>query len=157
MQWPSRSTKHPQMSPHHRRQKSLQRPMTNQLRHPPRAHTQQDTQRAKARQCAYLCTLIMEENTDANGVSRYPVGSWPILDPGSGEVLIDELGRRSYVASIAFGPSLGKNIALGYLPFEYCEEGRVVNMEYFGESYPLRVAAVGYKALYDRGNTRPKS
>ena len=114
-------------------------------------------QRAKARQCAYLCTLIMEENTDANGVSRYPVGSWPILDPGSGEVLIDELGRRSYVASIAFGPSLGKNIALGYLPFEYCEEGRVVNMEYFGESYPLRVAAVGYKALYDPGNTRPKS
>ena len=114
-------------------------------------------QRTRGHQCAYLCTLVMEENTDANGVARYPVGSWPILDAASGEVLVDELGRRSYVSSIAFGPSLGRNIALGYLPNEYCHEGCMVDMEYFGETYPLRVAAVGYKALYDPANSRPKS
>ena len=54
----------------------------------------------------------MESNVDANGIARYPVGQWPILDPDSREVLIDELGRRSFTSSIAYGPSVGKNIAL---------------------------------------------
>ena len=64
-------------------------------------------QREREHQPAYLCTLTMQENTDANGVARYPVGSWPILDPDTGDVLVDETGRRSYITSIAYGPSLG--------------------------------------------------
>ena len=115
------------------------------------------SQRERRSQPAYLCTMTLQSNTDAGGVSRYPVGQWPILDPETGEVLRDQLGRRSYVTSVAYGPSIGTNICLGYLPGAYCQEGRELLMEYFQEHYPLRVAAVGYRALYDPDNTRPRS
>lgn len=114
-------------------------------------------QRALAHQVATLCTLVMTDNKDANGIERFPVGTCPILDKDSGAVLVDTKGRRSYTTSIAYGPSLGKNIALGYLPHAYCETGRELAIEYFGERYPVRVEAVGYKPLYDPSNTKPKS
>ena len=113
--------------------------------------------REREHQPAYLCTMTMQNNVDANGVARYPVGSWPILDPETGEVPVDSLGRRSYVTSIAYGPSLGKNIALGYLPYEYCEVGRELLLEYFHEQYPIKVEAIGYRPLYDPENARPRS
>jgi glycine cleavage system aminomethyltransferase T/glycine/D-amino acid oxidase-like deaminating enzyme len=108
-------------------------------------------------QPAYLCTLTMDANVDAQGVARYPVGSWPILDPETGDVLVDAKGRRSYTTSVAYGPSIGKNIALAYLPYDDCKEGRQLVLEYFQETYPVTVAAVGYKPLYDPKNERPKS
>jgi len=114
-------------------------------------------QRERPQQPAYLCTLTMTDHHDARGVARYPVGHSPILDPDSGEVLVDALGRRSYVTSIAYGPSVGKIIALGYLPVSHARVGQTLSMEYFGERYPLRVEAVGYRALYDPDNLRPKS
>ena len=89
-------------------------------------------QRERDRQPAYLCTMVMTDNVDSNGVARYPVGQWPILDPETNEVLVDELGRRSYVTSIAYGPSVGKNIALGYLPHDYAVEGKELIMECLG-------------------------
>ena len=113
-------------------------------------------QRARGVQPAYLCTLTMTDNLDSNGVPRYPVGTCPIVDPDSNAVLTDELGRRSYTTSIAFGPSIGKNIALGYLPKEYAEEGRTLLIEYFDESFPVRVEAVGCKGLYDPDNLLPR-
>ncbi len=113
-------------------------------------------QREREVQPAYLCTLTMTDNLDSNGVPRYPVGTCPIVDPDSNAVLTDELGRRSYTTSIAFGPSIGKNIALGYLPKEYAEEGRTLLIEYFDESFPVRVEAVGCKGLYDPDNLLPR-
>ena len=53
--------------------------------------------------------------------------------------------------------SIGKNIALAYLPWEYAREGRELLVQYFGDAYPVEVAAVGYKALYDPENVRPRS
>ena len=114
-------------------------------------------QRERERQSAYLCTLTMDDNTDRRGVARYPVGHCPIVDPDSGEVLVDEKGRRSYTTSLEFGPSIGKNIALGYLPSDWCEEGRKLAIEYFGERYPMTVAGVGYAPLYDPENVKPRS
>jgi len=114
-------------------------------------------QRAREHQPAYLCTMTMLDNVDSNGVARYPVGQWPLLDPETGDVPVDEVGRRSYVTSVAYGPSIGKNIALGYLPRGYAEEGRELLMEYFHERFPVRVEAVGYRALYDPSNERLKS
>ena len=114
-------------------------------------------QREKERQDAYLCTLVMTENVDAKGVARFPVGVCPILDPESGETLVDARGRRSYTTSIAFGPSVGKNIALGYLPADRCVEGGTLAIEYFGERYPVEIAAVGYRPLYDAENRKPRS
>ncbi|MBW8321841.1 MAG: dehydrogenase, partial [Rhizobium sp.] len=113
--------------------------------------------KARPHQPAMLCTLVMTDNVDAKGVARYPVGSLPVMDPETGETLVDSLGRRSYTTSIAFGPTIGKNIALAYLPHEYCQMGRKLNVEYFAETYPVEVAAVGYKPLYDPENLKPRS
>jgi len=113
--------------------------------------------RAREHQPAMLCTLVMTENTDAKGVKRYPVGVLPVVDSETNKTLVDSEGRLSYTTSIAFGPSIGKNIALAYLPWEYCQEGRKLAVEYFNESYPVEVAAVGYKPLYDPENLKPRS
>ena len=113
--------------------------------------------RQRANQPAMLCTLVMTDNVDSRGVARFPVGSLPVMDPETGETLVDALGRRSYTTSIAYGPSIGKNIALAYLPWEYARKGRALLVQYFGDTYPVEVAAVGYKALYDPENLRPRS
>jgi glycine cleavage system aminomethyltransferase T/glycine/D-amino acid oxidase-like deaminating enzyme len=113
--------------------------------------------RARPNQPAMLCTLVMTDNVDAKGVARYPVGSMPVVDPATGEVLIDDLGRRSYTTSVAYGPTIGKNIALAYLPWAYCQVGRKLNVEYFGETYPVEVTGIGYKPLYDPENLKPRS
>ena len=114
-------------------------------------------QRELEHQAAYLCTFVMDDNTDSNGIARYPVGNLPLIDPATGEVPIDSKGRRSYLSSIAFGPTVGKNIGLGYLPHDLCEEGREFHTDYLGEQFTLRLAAVGYKPLYDPENKLPKS
>jgi len=113
--------------------------------------------RERDHQPAMLCTLIMTENVDANGVARYPVGRLPVMDPETGKTLIDELGRRSYTTSIAFGPSVGKNIALAYLPWDYCQEGRKLTVSYMDEIYPVEVYGIGYKPIYDPENLKPRS
>ena len=113
--------------------------------------------REREHQPAYLCTLTMVDNIDSQGVARYPVGTSPIIDPATGNSLIDSEGRRSFITSIAYGPTIGRNIALAYLPFEYCQQGRELQMEYFGESYSVKIEGVGYKPLYDPENLLPKS
>jgi len=113
--------------------------------------------RARDKQPAMLCTLVMTENTDSNGVKRYPVGAMPVMDPETGKTLVDDLGRISYTTSVAFGPTIGKNIALAYLPQDYCEVGRKLNVEYMSETYPVEVAGVGYAPLYDPENAKPRS
>lgn len=113
--------------------------------------------RERAHQPAMLCTLVMTDNVDSKGVKRYPVGILPVQDPATGETLVDELGRRSYTTSIAFGPSIGRNIALAYLPWAHARLGNKLNVEYFGETYPVEVAGVGYKPLYDPENLKPRT
>ncbi|MEO9613084.1 MAG: FAD-dependent oxidoreductase [Nitratireductor sp.] len=113
--------------------------------------------RAREHQPAILCTLVMTDNVDAAGAARYPVGIMPVIDPDTGATLVDALGRRSFTTSVAYGPTIGKNIALAYLPWAYCQEGRRLAVEYFGETYPVEVAAVGYKPLYDPENLKPRS
>jgi glycine cleavage system aminomethyltransferase T len=113
--------------------------------------------RAREHQPAMLCTLVMTENTDSKGVARYPVGIMPVMDPETGKTLVDELGRRSFTTSVAYGPTIGKNIALAYLPWAWCQEGRKLEVEYFGETFPVEVAGVGYKPLYDPENLKPRS
>ncbi len=114
-------------------------------------------QREREQQDAYLCTFTMTDNIDAAGIARYPVGQCPIIDPQTGEVPVDAQGRRSYLTSMAFGPSIGKNIGLGYLPAELAQVGREMAMEYFDESFPIKVEGVGYQALYDPDNELPRS
>jgi glycine cleavage system aminomethyltransferase T len=113
--------------------------------------------RAREHQPAMLCTLVMSDNVDRQGVARYPVGIMPVMDPETGETLVDELGRRSFTTSVAYGPTIGKNIALAYLPWGYCQQGRKLTVEYFGDTFPVEVAAIGYKPLYDPENLKPRT
>jgi glycine cleavage system aminomethyltransferase T/glycine/D-amino acid oxidase-like deaminating enzyme len=113
--------------------------------------------KARAHQPAMLCTLTLERNTDSKGVARYPVGTSPILDPATGETLVDALGRRSFTTSMAYGPTIGKTIMLAYLPHDKAVKGNDFEIEYFGERYPVKVAGVGYEPLYDRENLKPRS
>ena len=48
-------------------------------------------------------------------------------------------------------------IAMGYLPTDKAKEGDTVLIEYFGEHYEAKVMKVGYGALLDPTNERPKS
>ncbi|MEM7172943.1 MAG: FAD-dependent oxidoreductase [Pseudomonadota bacterium] len=114
-------------------------------------------QRELDHQVATLCTFVITDNRDANGVARYPVGTLPIMDKDTGETIVDSLGRHSFTTSIAFGPTIGKNIALGYLPHALAIKGKEFKMEYFGETYPVEVAGVGYEPLYDPENLNPRS
>jgi glycine cleavage system aminomethyltransferase T len=114
-------------------------------------------QRELPKQAAYLCTFVLEDTTDENGVVRYPVGHWPLLDPETQAVIVDTHGRRSYTTSVAFGPSLGQNIAMGYLPTDRAVEGERVLMEYFGCFFPAKIVSVGYRALLDPANERVRS
>jgi glycine cleavage system aminomethyltransferase T len=113
--------------------------------------------REREKQPAMLCTLTMTHNIDSSGVARYPLGNLPVMDPATGATLVDAQGRRSFTTSIAFGPTIGKNIALAYLPIEYCEVGRELQIQYFADVYPVHVAAVGYAPLYDPENAKPRS
>jgi glycine cleavage system aminomethyltransferase T/glycine/D-amino acid oxidase-like deaminating enzyme len=113
--------------------------------------------KAKDHQVAKLCTFIMTENVDDEGIARFPVGTMPIMDKETGETIVDELGRRSYTTSIAYGPTIGKNIALGYLPHDLAVKGNVFLMDYMGKDYPIEVAGVGYEPLYDPENLKPRS
>ena len=113
--------------------------------------------RARDHQPAMLCTLVMTDNLDSSGMARFPVGILPVIDPENGEVLVDELGRRSWTSSIVYGPTIGRNIALAYLPWSHCQDGRKLVVEYMGETFPVEVAAVGYKPLYDPENLKPRS
>lgn len=50
-----------------------------------------------------------------------------------------------------------ENILLAYLPHDYCQVGRELTMEYFGEEYSVKIEGVGYKPLYDPDNLLPKT
>jgi glycine cleavage system aminomethyltransferase T len=112
--------------------------------------SQRDTEPAAA-----LCSLTVDDHTSASGVKRYMLGREPILTP-DGKPLSDSRGRRSYVTSAGSGPSIGRHILLSYLPPEHARVGTTLSVEYFGERYPVTVAAVGASPLFDPENARLK-
>jgi glycine cleavage system aminomethyltransferase T/glycine/D-amino acid oxidase-like deaminating enzyme len=102
---------------------------------------------------AILCSLTLDDPTSSSGVRRYMVGREPVLTR-EGRPLVDANGRRSYVTSAGTGPSIGKHILMAYLPPERAEIGAELSVEYFGERYPVTVAAVGATPLFDPANER---
>jgi heterotetrameric sarcosine oxidase gamma subunit len=104
---------------------------------------------------AILCTLTVDDHTSASGVKRYMQGREPVLT-AAGEPIVDAHGRRSFVTSAGAGPSLGKHILLAYLPPDYAHEGSKLLVEYMTEQYPVTVARVGSKPLFDPDDERMK-
>ncbi len=107
---------------------------------------------------ALLCTMTLDALSVGDGPSRYPVGSWPILDAERREVLIDAKGRRSYATSTSYCPSLGVHAVMGYLPRARARLGEKLVLEYFDEGgdghYPMTVRVVGAGSLYDPQHLR---
>jgi glycine cleavage system aminomethyltransferase T len=102
---------------------------------------------------AVLCTLTLDDATSKSGVKRYMLGREPILSR-AGAALTDAKGRRSYVTSAGSGPSLGSHLLMTYLPPEQAVEGTGLLVEYLGEQYPVTVARVGARPLFDPDNAR---
>jgi glycine cleavage system aminomethyltransferase T/glycine/D-amino acid oxidase-like deaminating enzyme len=106
-----------------------------------------------AQPAARLCSLTVDDNTARSGFKRAMQGREPILTR-DGQPIEDTHGRRSYVTSAGSGPSVGKTILMSYLPPEYAKVGTSLAVEYFGEHYPVTVAAVGNTPLFDPENRR---
>ena len=104
---------------------------------------------------ATLCTLSVDDHRSEDGDRRFMLGNEPVLDDG--EVLVDDEGRRSYVTSAGTGPTVGKHLLMAYLPREYAEEGRSLQVEYMGERYPVTVEVAGSRPLFDPENERIRS
>jgi len=105
---------------------------------------------------AVLCTLTVEDHTSKrDGIKRFMTGREPITSP-SGERLVDEKGRPSYVTSAGAGPSVGKYLLLAYLPPEYAVAGTDLAVMYMDELYPVKVAVAGSIPLFDPDDQRMK-
>ncbi|MEK7424739.1 MAG: glycine cleavage T C-terminal barrel domain-containing protein, partial [Actinomycetota bacterium] len=106
---------------------------------------------------AVMCTLSMDSNRSAAGIDRFPTGgNEPILTLG-GDRILDAKGRVSRVTTAGAGPSLGTYLLLAYLPPEHAVEGAKLQVMYMNECYPVTVARVGSKPLFDPDDSRMKS
>jgi len=105
---------------------------------------------------ATLCTLSVDDHHSSSGERRFMLGNEPILNE-EGDVIVDDEGRRSYVTSAGTGPSVGKHLLMAYLPPEYADEGRSLQVEYMGDHYPVTVEVVGSRPLFDPKNERIRS
>jgi glycine cleavage system aminomethyltransferase T/glycine/D-amino acid oxidase-like deaminating enzyme len=105
---------------------------------------------------AVLCTLTVDEHTPASGPVRYMLGGEPILS-ADGDRLVDAKGRPSYVTSAGSGPSVGRHLLLTYLPPAQASAGTRLQVECFGDAYPVTVAVAGATPLFDPDNARIRS
>jgi glycine cleavage system aminomethyltransferase T len=105
---------------------------------------------------AVLCTLTVDDHAPASGPVRYMLGGEPILSAG-GERLVDAKGRPSYVTSAGSGPSVGRHLLLAYLPPAQASAGTRLQVECFGDTYPVTVAVAGATPLFDPDNARIRS
>lgn len=99
------------------------------------------------------CSLTVDDHTSSTGEKRYMLGKEPVLTLEGGPIA-DAHGRRSYVTSAGSAPSLGKHVLMTYLPPQYAVEGTKLLVEYLGDQYPVTVARVGAKPLFDENNDR---
>ncbi|HEY8042759.1 MAG TPA: FAD-dependent oxidoreductase [Streptosporangiaceae bacterium] len=102
---------------------------------------------------AVLCTLTVDDHAAPGGPARYMLGGEPILSAG-GERLVDAKGRPSYVTSAGSGPSVGRHLLLAYLPPAQASVGTRLQVECFGDAYPVTVAVAGATPLFDPDNAR---
>ena len=104
-----------------------------------------------------LVTYERRPRASVSGVKRYPLGREPII-LRDGTPLSDAKGRRSYVTSAGAAPSLGKYVLMSYLPPEHAVEGSTdLAVEYMTEGFPVTVAVVGARPIFDPENTRIRS
>ena len=102
----------------------------------------------------HCVTLIVDDNSDGAGRSRFMQGgNEPILTV-DGERITDSHGRVSRVTTAGYSPSLEKMLIMGYLPAKYCKSGTEMRVMYMNELYPCTVVGTG--SAFDPENTRLK-
>jgi glycine cleavage system aminomethyltransferase T len=106
---------------------------------------------------AMLCTLRVEDHISAaDGIARFMTGgNEPILDL-DGERIVDSKGRVSRVTTAGAAPSLGYYLLMAYLPPERAVEGTELRVMYMNELFPVTVARVGSRPLFDPDDARMK-
>jgi len=102
---------------------------------------------------ARICTLTVDDHAPQRDQPRFVLGNEPVLTP-DGDPIVDAKDRRSYVTSAGTGPSVGEHILYAYLPPRYASEGQSLQVEYFGDRYPVTVRSVGNEPLFDPGHSR---
>jgi len=112
--------------------------------------------RAETEPAAILCTLTVEDHTNAAGIKRYMMGNEPILTL-DGERIVDRKGRPSYVTSAGAAPSLDAYLLLGYLPPAHAVVGTQLQVMYMNELHPVKVAVAGSTPLFDPDDSRMKA
>ena len=63
----------------------------------------------------------------------------------------------SRVTTAGAAPSLGTYLLMAYLPPEHAVEGTELRVMYMNELFPVRVARVGSRPLFDPDDERMKS
>ena len=104
---------------------------------------------------AILCTLAVDDPTEATGEPRYMLGSEPVMTL-AGERIVDSKGRGSYVTSAGSAPSMGQHILMSFLPPEHAVEGNKLKVEYLGGQYTVTVVVAGSQPYFDPDNERMK-
>jgi glycine cleavage system aminomethyltransferase T len=105
---------------------------------------------------ALMCTLAITDHTSAAGIARFPTGGNEPIVTLAGERLVDRKGRVSRVTTAGAAPSLGNYLLLAYLPIEQAVEGNELAVMYMNELFPVTVARVGSRALFDPDDARMK-
>ncbi len=105
---------------------------------------------------AVLCTLAMTDQRSAAGIDRYPTGGNEPILTSDGRRIVDRKGRVSRVTTAGAAPSLGQYLLMAYLPPEHAVEGTELRVMYMNEQYPVTVARVGSRPLFDPDDTRMK-
>lgn len=104
---------------------------------------------------AQLCTIALTGMDGTAEPARFPTGGEPVLTAG-GEEIVDARGRRSSVTSAGPAPSLGRFLAMSYLPPEHARIGARLEIEYLGDRLPAQVLSTGRTPPFDPGNARMK-
>ena len=102
-----------------------------------------------------MCTLTVEDATDSRGRTRWlQGGNEPILTL-DGATIHDSHDRVSRVTTAGYGPSVGKQILMAYLPRALAEPGTDLRVMYMNETFPVKVVGTG--GPFDPDDTRLKS
>ncbi|MCP4963287.1 MAG: FAD-dependent oxidoreductase [Actinomycetia bacterium] len=108
---------------------------------------------------AQLCVLSFDSLRCAAGYDRFPVGAGnePVLTL-EGERILDAHGRVSRLTTAGNAPSVGKYLAMAYLPIDKCEPGTKLQVMYQYETYPVTVEKTGADlAMFDHDDARMKA
>ena len=101
-----------------------------------------------------MVTLTVDDNTDGQGRQRFMQGGNEPILTADGERIEDSHGRVSRVTTAGYGPSVGKNLLMGYVPVAYAEPGTPMRVMYMNETYPCTVVGTG--SAFDPDNSRLK-